>query len=73
MTVDARSKRAAACLLSIVALVGLAAAGCSEIRPESDVEEGGLLESPTHEQDAVRRTEERQRQNRGGGGGGGGY
>jgi hypothetical protein len=71
MTVDvARSKRTAAYLLSIGALVGLAAAGCSEIRPESDVEEGGLLESPTHEQDAVHQREERERQQRGGGGGG---
>ena len=67
------SKRAASCLIAGLVLVGFAAAGCSEIHPESDVQEGGLLESPTHEADSLRRAEERQEQNRGGGGGGGGY
>jgi hypothetical protein len=63
-----RSKRG---LLSLIVLVGVAAVGCSEIHPAPEVEEGGLLESPTHEADALRRMEERQqRQNRGGGGGG---
>jgi hypothetical protein len=56
----------------VAALVaGLVA--CSDIRPEPDVQEGGVLEAPTHEADALRRAEERQEQNRGGGGGGGGY
>jgi hypothetical protein len=67
------SKRVASCLLAVIVLVGFAAAGCSEIRSEPNVQEGGLLESPTHEADALRRAEERQEQNRGGGGGGGGY
>jgi hypothetical protein len=67
------SKRAPSCLLFVIALIGVAAAGCSEIRPEPDVEQGGVLQSPTHEADALRRAEERQEQNRGGGGGGGGY
>ena len=56
--------------LVLASIVGIAAAGCADIRPESDVEQGGLLESPTHEADALRRAEERQEQNRGGGGGG---
>ena len=59
--------------LALAGIVGFAAVGCADIRPESDVEEGGLLESPTHEADSLRRTEERQQQNRGGGGGGGSY
>ena len=45
-----------ACLFA--GLIIVAVASCSEIRPEPDVEEGGLLESPTHEQDALRRAEE---------------
>ena len=52
--------------LVLASIVGIAASGCADIRPESDVEEGGLLESPTHEQDAAREEAER---NRGGGGG----
>jgi hypothetical protein len=47
-------------------VAGFAAVGCSEIHPEANVEEGGLLESPTHEADAARREAER---NRNGGGG----
>ena len=55
-------------LLSVTACLG--AAGCSEIDPEPNVGEGGLLESPTHEADALRREEERrQQQDRGGDGG----
>ena len=65
--------RAATRLLAVLVLAGFAAAACSEIRPEPNAEEGGVLESPTHEADALRRSEERQEQNRGGGGGGGGY
>jgi hypothetical protein len=64
--------RAASRLFAVVVLTGFAAAACSEVGTESDAE-GGLLESPTHEADALRRSEERQDQNRGGGGGGGGY
>ncbi len=67
------SKRAASSLLAVLVLVGCAVSGCSEIRPEPNAQEGGLLESPTHEADALRRAEEREQQNRGGGGGGGGY
>jgi hypothetical protein len=63
------SKPLASCLLAGVALVGLAAVGCSEIQPEPNAEQGGLLESPTPEQDALQRAQERQRQNGGGGGG----
>ena len=62
--------RSLALLATATALV---AASCSEIHPEPNVEEGGLLESPTHEADSLRRAEERQQQNRGGGGGGGSY
>jgi hypothetical protein len=40
-------------LLAMAALaLGLGA--CSDVRTEPDVEEGGLLESPTHEQDSLR-------------------
>jgi hypothetical protein len=62
--------RTASCMLAVLVLAGFAAAACSEIRPEPNAE-GGLLESPTHEADALRRSEERQEQDRGGGGGGG--
>jgi hypothetical protein len=65
--------RTGSCLLAVLVLAGFAAAACSGIRPEPIAEEGSLLESPTHEADALRRSEERQDQNRGGGGGGGGY
>jgi hypothetical protein len=50
-------------------ILGFAAVACSNIHPEPDVEEGGLLESPTHEADAARREADRSR----GGGGGGSY
>jgi hypothetical protein len=65
--------RARNSLLAVLVLAGFAAAACSEVRPEPNAEAGGVLESPTHEADALRRSEERQDQNRGGGGGGGGY
>lgn len=45
----------------MAAVAGLAA--CSDIRPESDVREGGMLQSPTHQPDAlheVEREEERE-------------
>jgi hypothetical protein len=55
-------------LLSVTACFG--PVGCSGVRSEPNVEEGGLLESPTHEADALRREEERrQQQDRGGNGG----
>jgi hypothetical protein len=61
------SKPLASCLLAVVALLGFAAVGCSEIHSGSDVAAG---DSPTQE-------EERQERNRrgdgGGGNGGGGY
>ena len=56
--------------LVLASILGFAAVGCADIHPEPNVEEGGVLESPTHEADALRRTEEREDQNRGGGGGG---
>jgi hypothetical protein len=49
-------------LLSVVAC--FAAAGCSDIHPEPNVEEGGVLESETHEQDTFRESEEHQEQHR---------
>jgi hypothetical protein len=39
----------------VAAVAGLTA--CSDIRPAPDVEEGGVLESPTHEQHALREGE----------------
>jgi hypothetical protein len=65
--------RARNSLLAVLVLAGFAAAACKEIRPEPNAKEGGVLESPTHEADALRRSEESRDQNRGGGGGGGGY
>ena len=56
--------------LVLASIVGIAASGCADIRPESDVEEGGLLESPTHEADSLRRAEEQEQRDRNGGGGG---
>jgi hypothetical protein len=38
-----RSRPSAFHLLSVIALVGIAAVGCSDIWPEPDVEEGGML------------------------------
>jgi hypothetical protein len=55
------------CLVAVIALVGFAAVGCSD----QTGEEGGLLESETHESDVLRRAEERQQQNRSRNGGGG--
>jgi hypothetical protein len=53
-----RSMPSAFGLLSVIALVGVAAVGCSDIHPEPNMEESGMLESPTHEADAVREVEE---------------
>jgi hypothetical protein len=36
-----------------------AAAACSDVHPEANDEGGGLLESPTHEQDSMHQEEER--------------
>jgi hypothetical protein len=58
-------------LVALVALTGLVAVGCSEIHPAPNVEEGGVLDSPTHEADSMRHMEERQEQNRASRGGGG--
>jgi hypothetical protein len=69
----AGSKPPTSGLLAVMVLLGFAAVGCAESQPGPSVEEGGLLESPTHEADALRRAEERQEQNRSRNGGGGGY
>jgi hypothetical protein len=53
-----RVKRVFGGLLLVSAVTCFAAAGCSDIQPEPNVEEGGLLESPTHEQDSMREQEE---------------
>lgn len=65
-----RGRTGAALLGAAIALFGV---GCSEIHPEPDTAAGGLLESPTHEADALRRAEQRQEQNQRNRGGGGGY
>jgi hypothetical protein len=67
------SSRVASCLLAALALAGFAAAACSEIHPEANSEEAGVLESPTHQADSLHRAEKRREQDSGGGGGGGGY
>jgi hypothetical protein len=59
-----RSKKVSGGLLLVSALACFAAAACSDIRPEPNVEEGGLLESETHEQDSMRQEEQHQEQNR---------
>jgi len=53
-----RLKRVFGGLLLVSAVTCFATAGCSDIQPEPNVEEGGLLESPTHEQDSMREEEE---------------
>ena len=55
-----RFKRVSRGLFLIGVVACLAAAGCSDIRPAPDDEGGGLLESPTHEQDSLHQEEERQ-------------
>jgi hypothetical protein len=45
-------------LVSVVACFGTV--GCSDIHPAPNVEEGGLLESQTHEQDTLREGEKHQ-------------
>ena len=82
MTVGAASWQRASGLVGLMALVGIAAVGCGETRPEANRDLGGVLDSRTHEADSMRQIEERQEQNRvsqggggmsGGGGGGRGY
>jgi hypothetical protein len=53
-----RLRRITARLLLTSAIV--AVAGCSDIHPAPDVEEGGVLDSPTHEADSMREEEQRQ-------------
>ena len=59
-----RPKRLLGGLLLVSAVACFAAAACGDIRPEPNIEEGGVLESPTHEQDALH--EEEQHQEEGG-------
>jgi hypothetical protein len=47
-------------MMSVVAC--LAVTGCSDIHPAPNVEEGGLLESPTHEADALRQDEHQEQE-----------
>jgi hypothetical protein len=49
-------------LVSVLACV--AAAGCSDIRPEPNDEGGGVLESPTHQQGTFHEEEQRQEEHR---------
>ena len=76
MTLGAATWKRTSGLAALLALVGLAAVGCSHSEPNAT--QGGVLDSPTDEADSNRQMEERQEQNRasrGGGmsGGGGGY
>jgi hypothetical protein len=64
-------QRVSAGLLLLGLAAGFGGVGCSDIRPESDVEESGMIDSPTHEQDTLREAEGQQRQNRSRNGGGG--
>jgi hypothetical protein len=82
LAVGAGKGKRASRLIALIPLLGFAAAGCSEARPEPGRELGGVLDSRTHEAGSMRQMEERQEQNRasqseggmsGGGGGGRGY
>ena len=55
-----RSKRVSRGLFLVSAVACFAAVGCSDFTPAPDDEGGGLLESPTHEQDSLHQEEERQ-------------
>ncbi len=59
-----RSNRVPGGLLLVCAVACFAAVACSDIQPEPNVEEGGLLESPTHEQDSMREQEQHQEEKR---------
>ena len=70
---DSASLRRVCCgVLLVSAVACFAATGCSDITPEANDEGGGVLDSPTHQQDQYHQREERQQENREGGGGGGG-
>jgi hypothetical protein len=47
-----------------IAFIGVAAclvaAGCSDIRPEPNMEESGVVQSPTQEQDGFHEAEDRE-------------
>ena len=58
-----RAKRVFREMLLVSAVAGFFAVGCSDIHPAPDDEGGGVLESPTHEQDTLREDEEHE-QNR---------
>ena len=62
-----RPRRFSGRALVVGVLACVAVAGCSDIRPEPNVQEEGMLESPTHEADALREDENREE---GGGRGG---
>ena len=54
------ARRSLSDLLMIGAIGSLLlTAGCSGMQPEPDIEGGGDVQSPTHEQDALREDEER--------------
>jgi hypothetical protein len=61
---NGRSRRASGALLLASVIACFAAAGCADIHPEPNDEGGGVLQSPTHEQDSLH--EEEQRQEEGG-------
>jgi hypothetical protein len=64
------AKPFASCLPAVIALLGFAVAGCTEIDPEPNVEGAAAIDAPTEAADAMRRMEERRKQNRANGGGG---
>jgi hypothetical protein len=55
-----RSRRISGALLLVSALACFAAAGCADIHPAPDDEGGGMVESPTDEQDQLHEEEQRQ-------------
>lgn len=48
------TKHASGGVLLVGAAMCLVAAGCSDITPAPDEEGGGIIDSPTHEADALR-------------------
>lgn len=46
--------------LLLASAVGFAAAGCADVRPAPNETGGGVVDSPTHEADSLRQSEERQ-------------
>ena len=55
-----RVRRVSGALLLVSAVACFAAVGCSDFTPAPDDEGGGMIDSPTHEQDSFRESEERQ-------------